>query len=95
MTAPVSPRRRAHKMHQPGARPPRGGVEARLIGLRSGFAVAGERGIDQPHVERRQIVVGDPQPAAHRRRIIGNEDIGIPDEPTEHGLPRRQAEIES
>src|SRR5258705_7616616 len=57
-------------MHQPGARPPGGRIEARLVSLGADLAIAAERGIDQPLVERRQIVVGDLQPAAHRRRIL-------------------------
>ena len=81
-------------MHEPGARPPRGRIEARLVGLGPRFAVAAERGVDQPFVERRQIVVGDPEAAAHRRRVIRDEHIGLRDQPPQHGLARRLAEVE-
>ncbi len=81
-------------MHEPGARPPCGRIEARLVGFGPGLAVAAERGIDQPLVERRQIIIGDCEAAAHRRRVVGDEHIGLRDEPAEHGLSRRHAQVE-
>ncbi len=84
----------AHQVHQPGARPPRGRVKAGLVGLGAGFAIAGERGVDQALVERRQFLVGDGEAAAHRRRVVGDEHVGLGDEPAQHRLALRLAQIE-
>ena len=83
-----------HQMHQPGTGPPRGRVEAGLVGFRAGFAVAGEGCIDQPLVERRQIVIGDAEATPHRRRVVGDEYIRIGDQPPQYSPARRRAQIE-
>src|SRR5689334_11378722 len=38
--------------------------------------------------------MSDPEPAAHRRRVVGNEYIGLRDQAAQHGLSRRRAQIE-
>src|SRR5262249_61570993 len=81
-------------MHHSRARPPGGRVKTGLVSPRPGVAIAAERGVDQPLVERRQIVVRDPEAAAHRRRVVGYEDIGAADQAAQHGLPRGEAEVE-
>ncbi len=81
-------------MHQPGARPPGGRVEARLVGLRAGLAIAGERRIDQPFVQRTQILIGDAEPPPHRRRVVGDEHIGAPDQAIKDRASGSAAQIE-
>ncbi len=85
---------RAHQIHQPRARPIGVAVEAGLVGLLALFAVAGERRIDQPRIERRKLRPGDAEPAAHRRRKIGDEDVGFHGEPVQHRLAFRLREVE-
>ena len=65
-----------------------------LLGLRPGLAIAGERGVDQPLVEMLQVVIGDAEPAARRRRVVGDEDIGFLDQPVQHRPPRVGAQVE-
>ena len=84
----------AHQIHQAGARPIGVAVEAGLVGFLALFAVAGERRIDQAIVERRQLGKGQSEPLAHRRREIGDEDVGLGHETAQHRLSFRLGKIE-
>ena len=84
----------AHQIHQARARPIGVAVEAGLVGFLALFAVAGERGIDQPLVERREFLIGDAEPLAHGGRKIGDEDVGLGDEAMQHRLAFRLGEVE-
>ena len=84
----------AHQVHQARARPIGVAVEAGLVGFLAFFAVAGERRIDQALVERREVVVGDAEPLAHRRRKIGDEDVGLGGKAMQHRLAFRLGEVE-
>ena len=85
---------RAHQIHQARTRPIGVAVEAGLVGFLALFAIAGERGVDQPFIERGKLGIGDAEPAAHRRRKIGDEDIGLGGEPMQHRLSLRLAQVE-
>jgi hypothetical protein len=41
-----------------------------------------------------QIVIGDAEPAARRRRVVGDEHIGFRDQPIKHRTPGFGAQIE-
>ena len=84
----------AHQIHQAGACPIGIAVEARLVGLRAFFAIAGERSVDQPLIERHQFLVSDSESLAHRRWKIGNEHIGLADQPIQHAPAFRFGEVE-
>ena len=84
----------AHQVHQARARPIGVAVEAGLVGFLALFAIAGEGGIDQPLVVRREMIVGDAEPLAHLRRIVGDEDVGLGGEPMQHRLALGLGEIE-
>ncbi len=79
----------AHEVHQAGARPIGVAVEARLVGLLALLAIAGERGVDQPLVLRREMIVGDAELRAHLRRIVGDEDVDLLGELVQHRLSFR------
>ena len=84
----------AHQIHQARARPIGVAVEAGLVGFLALFAVAGEGGIDQPLVVRREVIIGDAEPRAHRRRKIGDEDVGLGGEAMQHRLSLGLGEVE-
>jgi hypothetical protein len=84
----------AHQIHQPGAGPIGIAVETGLVGFLALLAIAGERGIDQPVVLRREMIVGDAEPRPHGRRIIGDKDIGLAGELVQHRLSFRSRQIE-
>lgn len=84
----------AHQIHQARARPIGVAVEAGLVGLLALFAIAGERCIDQAVVEVSEMVVGQPEPAAHRRREVGDENVRLGDEAMQHRLGFRLGEVE-
>ena len=84
----------AHQVHQAGAGPIGVAVEAGLVGLLALFAVAGERGIDQALVERSQLSEGQCEALAHRRREIGDEDVGLGHQAMQHRLAFRPGEVE-
>ena len=75
----------AHRVHQPGAGPIGGGVEAGFGGFGAGFTVGGERGVDQPRIERQQVGWRQVQAVAHRQREVGDEDVGGRGEAVEYG----------
>jgi len=50
------------------------------VRLFADLAVARERCVDQALVERRDVLIGHAEAPAHRRRIIGDEHIGLLDE---------------
>ena len=74
------------EVHQPAAGPVGGGVEAGLVGLRPGLAIGGQRGVDQPRVQRRQPLRRDAEPGPQARHGVGDEDIGGADQPVQHRL---------
>jgi hypothetical protein len=84
----------AHQIHQARAGPIGIAIEAGLVGLLALFAIAGERGIDQPIVERTELVISDAEPLPHRRRKIGDEDVGFRGKAAQHLLTFRLAEVE-
>ena len=55
---------RPHQIHQAGARPIRGRIEAGLRRFLTFLAVGGERRVDQPRIQRHQIA---PAPASADR----------------------------
>src|SRR5256885_6643191 len=57
---PYTPLSRSpHHVHQAGARPVGGRVEAGAVGLLAGLAVGGDRAVDQPRIDRQQVGGGD------------------------------------
>ncbi len=78
-------RRGPHHVHQPSARPVGGRIEAGAGRLRSRLAVGRDRAVDQPRIDRQQVGGGDLQALAHRRREVGDEDVGRADQPIEDG----------
>ena len=78
---------RPHRIHEPGTRPIRGGVEARFVDLVAVFAVAGDLCVDQRLVHGFEIFVADPQALENARREVGHEYVGAADEVEEH-IPR-------
>ena len=84
----------AHLVHQARARPVGGGVEAGLVGLLALFAVGGERRIDQLRIARAEILVADLHAAAYRQRQVGDEHVGLVDQPVQHAKPLRRLQVE-
>ena len=70
----------AHHVHQPGARPVGGGIEAGLLGLGAVLAIGGEGGVDQTRVQVFQVAVAGAQFSPHRERHVGDEDVGLLDQ---------------
>ena len=77
-----------HQVHQPGSRPKRRRVESGAPRFRSLLAESGDRRIDDPLIDRADIVVADVQTFASRYRHIGNKHIGGLDEAFESRPPR-------
>ena len=86
---------RAHQIHQSGPRPQGGGVKAGGVGLRAGLAIGGQRGVNQPAVQRRQIGMGQPEFAARRAGQIGHEDIGAFNQLVENRPPFVMGEVQT
>jgi hypothetical protein len=86
--------RGAHHVHQAGARPVGGGVEAGARRLLAGLAVGGDRAVDQPRVDRQQVGGGDLQALAHRQREIGDEDVGRADQALQHAQALAMLEVD-
>jgi hypothetical protein len=84
----------ADQVHQPGARPQRGGVEAALGRLLAVLAVGRHRRVDEPPVERREVLPADAQALARVQRRVGHEHVGAGDEPAQHVAPGGLAQVE-
>ena len=83
-----------HQVHQPGSRPKRRRVESGAPRFRSLLAESGDRRIDDPLIDRADIVIADVQTFAGRYRHIGNKHIGGLDEAFESRPPRLSFNVE-
>src|SRR5262249_25837666 len=58
-------------------------------------ALTGAARVDQPRIDRAQVVPGDAQPLAGVVEEAGEEDVGAGDEPVEQGAALRMPEIDA
>src|SRR5258708_19599586 len=55
-------------------------VEGRLVAQRAGQPEAADRAIDQARIDRRQLVIAEPEPVHDTGPVILDEDVGGADE---------------
>ena len=77
----VRPLRSPHPVHEPASRPPRGGVEAGSVRVRADQAVGIDLAVNHGFVQGPDILVGEFQPAQDLRQVVGDHDVGTPDQP--------------
>src|SRR5205823_11881601 len=78
----------------PRARPEGDAVEAGLARFVARLTVRADRRVDQPRVERRQILVADAQARAAVERGVGDEDVDVADETMQELLAVRGAQVD-
>ena len=87
----------ARQRQQAAAGPVGRDVESRQVGVRSLFAVAGEVGVDQPGIPRRDVLVFELEALARGMRRVDDHDVGPFDQPLEnlHRVGRFQVDRHS
>ena len=80
---------RFYQIHQARACPVGGGIKPRFVRFRPRLPISGEASIDQPWIEPCEVFIRNTKARAHRRRIVGNKHIGLPDQRIQ-SLPRRR-----
>ena len=83
-----------HAIHEPGTRPPRVEIEARLARLRPHLAVGGERGEDETRVLGADVLPGELEPGQPLRHEVGDEDVGAPHEGEQDVTPLAGGQVE-
>jgi hypothetical protein len=83
-----------HHVHQAGAGPVGGGVEAGAGRLLAHLAVGGDRAVDEARVDREQALSVDLQTLAHRQGEVGDEDVGRAEQTVKHRQPRGVFQID-
>ena len=83
------------QIHQSRARPVGGCIKTGLARLGADLAVGGERGVDQPRVERTDRVVVELQPVTYRQRQIGDEHIRLAHQAIQHIKPLGLFQVEA
>ena len=83
-----------HHVHQAGAGPVGGRVEACAGRLLAGLAIGRDRAVDEPRVDREQVSGGNLQALAHRQGEVGDEDVGRADQAVQNAKPLGVLEID-
>ena len=81
------PAPRPHRVLQPRARPPGGGVVAGLLRLGPGLAEARRVRVHETRIQGLEVAPGEPEIRQHAQRVVGDEHVGLPHQ-TEQDLAR-------
>src|SRR5512132_2271036 len=67
----------SHDIHEASARPPHGGIKAGLVRVRAGLAEARKGSVDQPLVERCDVIVCEAELPTHLRWEVYDEHVRV------------------
>ena len=85
----------ADEVHQAGAGPPSGYVEAFALHFRALRPIAGQLGEDEAGIELPQFLVGHAETLLLPGQKIGEDDVGALHQPMQHRLASGPSEVQA